>query len=188
MPLHPRLPGRPRPTGQSRGHRHRPGRSGRRDRPQGPGRAFVRPPAAGEHAQVKAPHSRYHVCKPDGRLPTSQQVTALEIVVREPAVIEYVETRPVPGPHGQPGAARTRRQRIVQLMRSDPTRAWHGREIAQWLGVTNADVVCVQFTQWEQTGHLHKVGPATRTLPWPAPEPLDKLPESLTTRPWPAAT
>jgi hypothetical protein len=137
--------------------------------------------------KVKAPHSRYHIRKPAGRPLTSQHVTALDIVVREPSIIEYTEAQPAPQP-GVPGTVRTRRECILELMRSDPTRAWHGRDIAQWLGATNPNVICVQLSRRAQTSQFRKVGPATYALPSPAPNPLAETPEPLTTRPWPAAT
>jgi hypothetical protein len=64
-----------------------------------------------------------------------------------------------------PGSGRTRRERILELMRSDPARTWHAREIAQWLGVINANVIGVQLSQWSHNGQFRKTGLATYTLP-----------------------
>jgi Insertion element 4 transposase N-terminal/Transposase DDE domain len=119
--------------------------------------------------KVKSPHSRYHILKPDGRPLTSQNVTALEIAVHEPPpAIEYAEADAVAQSGTEPSApspGRTRRERVLDLMRSDPTRSWHGREIAQWLGVTDANIICVQLSQWAHRGQLRKAGRATYTLP-----------------------
>jgi hypothetical protein len=119
--------------------------------------------------KVKSPHSRYHVHKPDGRPLTSQNVTALDIAVHEPPpAIEYTGADTVTQSGTEPSApdpGRTRRERILKLMRSDPTRSWHGREIAQWLGVTDANIICVQLSQWAHKGQLRKAGRATYTLP-----------------------
>jgi hypothetical protein len=117
--------------------------------------------------KVKSAHSRYHLHKPDGRPLTSQKVTALDIAVHAPSIIEYIEAEPVEQTGGQPStaaASRTRRERILELMRSDPARAWHAREIAQWLGVINANVIGVQLSQWAGNGQFHKTGLATYTL------------------------
>jgi hypothetical protein len=118
--------------------------------------------------KVKSPHSRYHLLKPDGRPLTSQNVTSLDIAVHEPSVIEYAESgsgAPTDTQPSAPGSGRTRRERILELMRSDPARAWHAREIAQWLGVINANVIGVQLSQWAHNGQFRKTGPATYTLP-----------------------
>lgn len=82
--------------------------------------------------------------------------------------IEYIETDTAAQSGTEPSApnpGRTRRERILELMRSDPTRSWHRREIAQWLGVTDANVICVQLSQWAHKGQLRKVDQATYTLP-----------------------
>jgi hypothetical protein len=118
--------------------------------------------------KVKSPHSRYHLLKPDGRPLTSQNVTSLDITVHEPSVIEYTESEsdaPTDTQPSAPRSGRTRRERILELMRSDPARAWHAREIAQWLGVINANVIGVQLSQWAHNGQFRKTGPATYTLP-----------------------
>ena len=117
--------------------------------------------------KVKSPHSRYHLHKPDGRPMTSQNVTTLGIAVHEPSVIDYVEAQSAGQADGQPttiATGRTRRERILELMRSDPSRAWHAREIAQWLGVINANVIGVQLSQWAGNGQFRKTAPATYTL------------------------
>jgi hypothetical protein len=118
--------------------------------------------------KVKSPHSRYHIHKPDGRPLTSQKVTALDIAVHEPPpAIEYTEAQTVARSDTEPSASgprRTRRERVLELMRSDPARSWHGREIAQWLGVADANIICVQLSQWVHYGQFRRTGPATYTL------------------------
>jgi hypothetical protein len=118
--------------------------------------------------KVKSPHSRYHIHKPDGRPLTSQKVTALDIAVHEPLpAIEYTEAETVARSDTEPSASgprRTRRERVLELMRSDPARSWHGREIAQWLGVADANIICVQLSQWVHYGQFRRTGPATYTL------------------------
>jgi Insertion element 4 transposase N-terminal/Transposase DDE domain len=132
--------------------------------------------------KVKSPISRYHARQDDGRPSTSQTVTALHIAVHPPQPAapatpsaprrsrpaaptstpsspdpEQAETAPRP-----PGAGR--KERVLALLRSQPVRHWHGRELAQLLGVTNLNSFRVQMSQWSHRGLLHKTGPATYTL------------------------
>jgi hypothetical protein len=132
--------------------------------------------------KVKSPISRYHARQDDGRPSTSQTVTALHIAVHQPQPAapttpsaprrskpaaptstpsspdpEQAETAPKP-----PGAGR--KERVLALLRSQPGRHWHGRELAQLLGVTNLNSFRVQMSQWSHRGLLHKTGPATYTL------------------------
>lgn len=127
--------------------------------------------------KVKSPISRYHARQDDGRPATSQNVTALDITVCEPATT--TDTGPSPRrripstasparPSGLPPAApppaTSRKERILALLRSDPGRHWHGREIADHLGLTNINSMCVQLSQWFHRGLFHKTGPATYTI------------------------
>lgn len=118
--------------------------------------------------KVKSPHSRYHIHKPDGRPLVSQQVTALDIAVHEPPpAIEYTEVETLARSDAEPsapGQRRTRRERVLELMQSDPTRSWHAREIGQWLGVTDGNIICVQLSQWVHYGQFRRTGPAIYTL------------------------
>jgi len=56
---------------------------------------------------------------------------------------------------------------VLDLLRSDPNRAWHGRELAQNLDVTNINSFCTRMSQWARNGLLHKIGRATYKLPNP---------------------
>jgi hypothetical protein len=117
--------------------------------------------------KVKSPISRYHTRQDDGRPSTSQNVTALDITVREPPapVHDTAPTAP-PGPSTPDPAPpdATRRDRVLALLRTEPQRHWHGREVARHLGLTNINSMCVQLSQWFHNGLLHKTGPATYTL------------------------
>jgi Insertion element 4 transposase N-terminal/Transposase DDE domain len=53
---------------------------------------------------------------------------------------------------------------ILDLLRSDPYRPWHGRDIAQILHVTNINSLRTRMSQWAHKGLLHKIGRATYTL------------------------
>jgi hypothetical protein len=53
---------------------------------------------------------------------------------------------------------------VLDLLRSDPYRPWHGRDVAQILNVTNINSLCTRMSQWAHKGLLHKIGRATYTL------------------------
>jgi hypothetical protein len=55
-------------------------------------------------------------------------------------------------------------QEILDLLRSDPHRPWHGRDVAQILNVTNINSLCTRMSQWAHKGLLHKIGRTTYTL------------------------
>jgi hypothetical protein len=59
---------------------------------------------------------------------------------------------------------------VLDLLRADPYRPWHGRDVAQILNVTNINSLCTRMSQWAGKGLLHKIGRATYTL---APTPGD---------------
>jgi Insertion element 4 transposase N-terminal/Transposase DDE domain len=133
--------------------------------------------------KVKSPISRYHARQHDGRPSTSQNVTALDIAVHEPQATAPVtpstprrSTSAAPSPtpsNPDPEQTETtqtplgtgRKERVLALLRSQPRRHWHGREVARELGVTNINSFRVQMSQWSHRGLLHKTGPATYTLP-----------------------
>ena len=53
---------------------------------------------------------------------------------------------------------------VLDLLRSDPYRPWHGRDVAQILNITNINSLCTRMSQWAHQGLLHKIGRATYTL------------------------
>jgi hypothetical protein len=53
---------------------------------------------------------------------------------------------------------------VLDLLRADPYRPWHGRDVAQILNVTNINSLCTRMSQWAGKGLLHKIGRATYTL------------------------
>ena len=78
---------------------------------------------------------------------------------RRPLPTTTSSTHAVP-PHPQaPTAAE-----VLDLLRSDSDRAWHGGDIARRLGVTNINSFCTRMSQWAHKGLLNKIGPATYTL------------------------
>jgi Insertion element 4 transposase N-terminal/Transposase DDE domain len=131
--------------------------------------------------KVKSPISRYHARHDDGRPCTSQNVTALDIAVHEPQATTPVTPSTPKGskpasssapsspdpdrPKATPAPPGTgRKERVLALLRSQPQRRWHGREVARELGVTNLNSLRVQMSQWAHRGLLRKTGPATYAL------------------------
>jgi hypothetical protein len=53
---------------------------------------------------------------------------------------------------------------VLDLLRRDPYRPWHGRDVAHILNVTNINSLCTRMSQWAHKGLLHKIGRATYTL------------------------
>jgi hypothetical protein len=53
---------------------------------------------------------------------------------------------------------------VLDLLRSDPHRPWHGRDIARTLNVTNINSLRTRMSQWAHKGLIHKIGRATYTL------------------------
>lgn len=117
--------------------------------------------------KVKSPHSRYHALKPDGRPPTSQNITALDIAVHEPPTPEP----PGPLPPVAPVRVGTRRttqagriNRVLALLRHRPEHAYSAQEIAEHLHETNLNSLRVQLSKYAQNGIIRKTAPATYTL------------------------
>ncbi|EFC80824.1 hypothetical protein FrEUN1fDRAFT_6037, partial [Parafrankia sp. EUN1f] len=53
---------------------------------------------------------------------------------------------------------------VLDLLRGDPHRAWHSRDIARILHVTNINSFRTRMSQWARQGLLHKTDRATYTL------------------------
>jgi hypothetical protein len=132
--------------------------------------------------KVKSPLSRYHARpRGDERPLTSTDITGVDILVHtghtkppagtanhdpqtpdqrpEPA---HQPPAPISGEAELPGGSR--RQRVLDLLGTDPLRVWRGREVAHALGITNLNSFCVQMSQWAHRGLLRKTGPATYVL------------------------
>ncbi|EFC82819.1 hypothetical protein FrEUN1fDRAFT_4095, partial [Parafrankia sp. EUN1f] len=69
---------------------------------------------------------------------------------------------------------------VLDLLRGDPHRAWHSRDIARILHVTNINSFRTRMSQWARQGLLHKTDRATYTL---TSNTLDSNRDHLTTRP-----
>ncbi|MEV8561346.1 IS4 family transposase [Streptomyces sp. NPDC051917] len=109
--------------------------------------------------KVKCAMSRYPA-KPDSpeeRPPTSMDITRLDVAIHQ---MHPAAAQPQPGPAAQHAAptGKGRRDRTVQLLRSDPDRAWHPREIAEGLDISHYRSLCAQLGHWVKEGLLRKVG------------------------------
>ncbi|MGW3661488.1 IS4 family transposase [Streptomyces sp. NPDC005151] len=133
--------------------------------------------------KVKSPISRYHARpKGDSRPLTSTNITAIDVTIHpanpvprtEPVVAHAADGHvndhsadalaPDDSMPSGPSPDLNRKERAFALLRSDPHRVWHGRDLARELGVTNFNSFCTQMSQWAQAGMLHKTGRATYTL------------------------
>lgn len=115
--------------------------------------------------KVKSPISRYHIQQDEGRPSTSMNITALEVAVRplapgapdlhldlypdvEPGYLFDDLTTPPPP---------SRRDQIIAILRSDPSRAWHAREVAHAISVENLNSLRVQMSRLAHEGVIIKI-------------------------------
>jgi hypothetical protein len=124
--------------------------------------------------KVKCPISRYASPPDQLRLPATARVTAVSVAICR-----------VQAPDG-------RRDRTLQLMRTDPHRPWHAREIAAGLGLPHHRGLTGELSRWVKEGIICKAAPGTFTLhaDWIGPDNpaghgiFDTEAPALTTRPW----
>jgi hypothetical protein len=105
--------------------------------------------------KVKCAMSRYSARQAtlDERPPTSTDITAVDISIHQ--VTAHSHT-PRAGQSTAPGNGR--RDRTLQLLRSDPDRAWHPQQIAEALDISHYRSLSAQLGQWVKEGMLRKVG------------------------------
>ncbi|MFI7224215.1 transposase [Nonomuraea angiospora] len=53
-----------------------------------------------------------------------------------------------------------RRGKVLELLASQPWRAWQGTELAALLEIENINSFRVQLSQWSHQGYINKIGPA----------------------------
>ena len=96
--------------------------------------------------KVKCPISRY--ASPPGQLhlPATARITAISVTIRQ--------AHPPDG----------RRDRTLQLMRTDPHRPWHASEIAAALGLPHHRGLTGELSRWVKEGIFCKAAPGTFTL------------------------
>ena len=118
--------------------------------------------------KVKCSTSRYHV-RDDGRPQQATTIGHVEITVLTPAPDRPAnrswasKNQPrTPGPDRPP----TRREKITQIMASEPRRDWSGRELADRLAVHPRNML-TQLAEWTRLGFLAKTGQGRYALPKP---------------------
>jgi hypothetical protein len=111
--------------------------------------------------RVKCVMSRYAAKpdSPDERPLTSTDITHLDIGIHQvpsstddPQTSDHEQTAPTPT------ARNGRRDRTLQLLRTDPDRTWRPREIAEILNVSHYRSLSAQLGNWVKEGLLRKVG------------------------------
>jgi hypothetical protein len=139
--------------------------------------------------KVKSPMSRYSATtSTEQRPPTSQPITRIDINTDDHTNDDHTNddhtnddhtkidnstttpATPARSPHGShPG----RRDRTLQLLRTDPHRNWRPTEIAHALGIAYQSL-CAQMGRWVTEGLLDKTGRGSYRLnpQWLPPPPL----------------
>ncbi len=117
---------------------------------------------------VKCSTSRYHE-NDDSRPRLPAAITAIAITVRTPALAAGAPSRVrystrAPRPDQPP----TRRQRIIEIITSQPPREWSGRELAQLLDVKPRNMH-TQLGEWARAGFFTRTGYGTYALNTPIP-------------------
>ena len=104
--------------------------------------------------KVKSPISRYPARPTSNQRPlTSTDITNITIDITAPVPPPTPTTR---RPHGLTP--------VLAILTSDPTRAWHARDIAQHLDETNINSIASRLSRWATHGKIHKEGRATYRL------------------------
>lgn len=124
--------------------------------------------------KVKCPISRYANPPDQLHLPVTARITGITVAICQA--------------HAPDG----RRDRTLQLMRTDPHRPWHAREIAAGLGLPHHRGLTGELSRWVKEGILCRATPGNFTLhtDWigPGSEPghelFDTETSALTTWPW----
>jgi hypothetical protein len=109
---------------------------------------------------IKCSTSRYHgrdATRPDTRPVNPTTITAIDITIHTPA--HTPAHTPPPRPRREPSLPppTTRRHRVIQIMNTDPHRAWHGRQLAEQLRITPRNLL-TQLAEWSRLGFLTRTG------------------------------
>jgi len=118
--------------------------------------------------KVKCGRARY-LTRDDGRPQQTTVITRVQITILAPPPDRPAarscarKNHPLePRPHQpRPG---TRRDKITQIMASEPGRDWPGRELAARLGVPPRNML-TQLAEWTRLGLLAKTNPGRYALP-----------------------
>ncbi|MFC4507212.1 MULTISPECIES: IS4 family transposase [Streptomyces] len=126
-----------------------------------PRRARVNP------RRVKCPISRYAAPPDQAQVLGASRITSINVTVHPAAG---------PGPDG-------RRDRTLQLLRTDPLRTWRAREIARGIGLDDAQGLRAELGRWVREGILRRTGRGLYALEpeWTTPDLHQPLPQTLLT-------
>ena len=118
--------------------------------------------------KVKCATSRY-LNRDDGRPQATTVITRLQITILvpppdRPAARRRARKNDPPEPRPRLPRPDTRRDKITQIMASEPGRDWSGRELAGQLGV-RSQIMLTQLAEWTRLGLLAKTGPGRYALP-----------------------
>jgi hypothetical protein len=113
--------------------------------------------------KVKCATSRY-LNRDDGRPAAPTTITAIDIAVHTPPL----DLAPRPRRYRPRRTPRppTRRQRIIEIMNTDPHRGWSGRELAERLQVKPRNML-TQLAEWSRLGWLTRTDAGTYALNTP---------------------
>ena len=118
--------------------------------------------------KVKCATSRY-LNRDDGRPQATTVITRLQITIvvpppDRPAARSRARKNDLPEPGPRQPRPNTRRDKITQIMASEPGRDWSGRELAGQLGI-RPQIMLTQLAEWTRPGFLAKTGPGRYALP-----------------------
>jgi hypothetical protein len=115
---------------------------------------------------VKCSTSRYHENN-DSRPRLPAAITAITITLHTPPLAPGAPSRArYPARTPRPDQPPTRRQRITQIMTSQPPRAWSGRELARLLDIKPRNMH-TQLGEWTKLGFFTRTGYGTYALNTP---------------------
>ena len=117
--------------------------------------------------KVKCATSRY-LHRDDGRPQQTTVITRVDITILvpppdRPAARSRARKNDSPGAGARQPAPETRRDKITQIMASEPGRDWAGRELADRLGIQPQNML-TQLAEWARLGLLAKTGPGRYAL------------------------
>jgi hypothetical protein len=127
--------------------------------------------------KVKCVTSRYPAKpdSPDGPPLTSTDIIQLDIsIYQTPPTTSQPQAGQDQQPTPNPTSRNGRRDRTLQLLRTDPDRAWNPREIAEALDIPHYRSLCAQLGGWAKEGLLRKAGRGAYALTpaWASPPEL----------------
>jgi hypothetical protein len=111
--------------------------------------------------RLKNATSRY-LNRDDRRPHLPTNIASIEVVLHTPSLDDG--WRPRYRKPRNPNAAPTRREIITALMNDDPSRPWHGRELADRLGIKPRNIL-TQLAEWTRLGFLTRTTEGTYQLP-----------------------